>query len=203
MKLTQTTFITLDGVYQGPGAPNEDLSGGFTHGGWLVPFFDEALGQYMTRIFDQADGFVLGRKTYDIFAGYWPQVTDPDDPIASRLNNLPKHIASTTRTTADWNNSTVIKGNVVEAVAELKKQPGRELQIHGSGALAQVLLDAGLVDTVRLIMFPVVLGTGKRLFVEGMTPSGFQLADLTSTPQGVAMHTLDLAGQPDYGSMEP
>jgi dihydrofolate reductase len=202
MKLTQTTFITLDGVYQAPGGPTEDVSGGFTHGGWVMPFFDEALGQYMAKIFNEADEFVLGRKTYDIFAGYWPQVTDPDDPIASRLNNLPKHIASTTRTTADWNNSTVIKGDVVEAVSELKKQPGRELQIHGSGALARVLLDAGIVDTMRLIVFPVVLGSGRRLFVEGMTPSGFLPADITSTSGGVIMLTLDLAGQPDYGEME-
>jgi dihydrofolate reductase len=202
MRLTLTEFVTLDGVYQAPGGPNEDRSGDFGHGGWLVPFFDDALGQYMHGVFGEVDAFVLGRKTYEIFAASWPKATDPDDPVASRLNTLPKYVASRTLARADWHPSTVLGGDVVAEVAKLKGQPGRELQIHGSGALAQTLFDAGLIDTVRLIVFPVVLGSGKRLFAEGRTPSRFRLAEVTSTPSGVTMQTLELTGPPEYGEVE-
>ena len=202
MRLTLTQFVTLDGVYQGPGGPTEDTSGDFEHGGWLVPFFDEALGMYMTRIFDDVDAFLLGRKTYEIFAGSWPKNTDPNDPVASRLNTLPKYVASRSLEQADWNNSKILAGDVVAEVAKLKEQPGRELQMHGSGSLSQTMLDAGLLDTIRLIVFPVVLGTGKRLFGEGRTPSSFRLANVTSTPSGVTMQTLELAGAPEYGEVE-
>ena len=202
MRLTLTEFVTLDGVYQGPGGPTEDESGGFRQGGWLVPFFDEELGQFMGRVFDDVDAFVLGRRTYEIFAGSWPKVVDPDDPVASRLNSLPKYVASRTLDRADWHNSTVLRGDVVTEVAALKDQPGRELQMHGSGALAQTLFDAGLIDVVRLIVFPVVLGSGKRLFAEGRTPSSFRLTGIMSTPTGVTVQTLKLAGPPEYGTVE-
>ena len=202
MRLTLTEFVTLDGVYQGPGGPTEDESGGFRHGGWLVPFFDEELGQFIGRVFDDVDAFVLGRRTYEIFAGSWPKVVDPDDPVASRLNSLPKYVASRTLDRADWHNSTVLRGDVVTEVAALKDQPGRELQMHGSGALAQTLFDAGLIDVVRLIVFPVVLGSGKRLFAEGRTPSSFRLTGIMSTPTGVTVQTLELAGPPEYGTVE-
>lgn len=202
MRLTLTEFVTLDGVYQGPGGPTEDTSDGFQHGGWLVPFFDDELGQFMVGVFDEVDGFVLGRRTYEIFAGSWPKVTDPADPIASRLNNLPKYVASRSLAQAEWTNSTVLAGDVAAEIAKLKEQPGRELQIHGSGALAQTLFDAGLIDTIRLIVFPVVLGTGKRLFAEGRTPSSFRLADVRSTPAGVTIQTLELTGPPRYGEVE-
>jgi len=202
MRLTLTEFVTLDGVYQGPGGPTEDTSGDFPHGGWLVPFFDDALGRYMEAIFGEVDAFVLGRRTYEIFAASWPKATDPDDPIASRLNTLPKYVASRSLRQAHWQNSTVLSGDVVAEVAKLKEQRGRELQIHGSGALAQTLFDARLIDTVRLIVFPVVLGSGKRLFAEGRTPSSFRLAELTSTPSGVTMQTLELTGPPEYGEVE-
>jgi dihydrofolate reductase len=202
MRLTLTQFVTLDGVCQGPGGPTEDESGDFRHGGWLVPFFDEALGEYMGRIFDEVDAFLLGRKTYEIFAASWPKNTDPDDPIAGRLNTLPKYVASRSLDRADWQNSTILGGDVVAEVAKLKEQPGRELQIHGSGGLAQTLFDAGLIDTIRLIVFPVVLGSGKRLFPEGRTPSSFRLAEVKSTPSGVTMQTLELAGSPEYGEVE-
>ncbi|WP_173082167.1 dihydrofolate reductase family protein [Phytohabitans rumicis] len=202
MRLTLTEFVTLDGVCQGPGGPTEDPRDGFTQGGWLVPFFDEELGQFMSGVFDEVDAFVLGRRTYEIFAGSWPNFPDPDDPIASRLNTLPKYVASRTLTRADWNNSTVLGGDVVAEVAKLKEQPGRELQIHGSGALAQTLFDAGLIDTIRLIVFPVVLGTGLRLFAEGRTPAKFRLSAVRSTPAGVTVQTLDLAGAPEYGTVD-
>jgi dihydrofolate reductase len=202
MRLTLTTFVTLDGVYQGPGGPTEDPSGGFEHGGWLVPFFDAELGAYMDSVFQSVEGFVLGRKTYEIFAASWPKSTDPNDPIATRLNTLPKYVASRTLTTAEWNNSVVLSGDVVAEVANLKEQPGRELQIHGSGSLAQTLLDAGLIDAVRLIVFPVVLGSGKRLLAEGRTPWAFRLAEVKSTPSGVTMQTFELDGKPTYGTAE-
>jgi dihydrofolate reductase len=202
VRLTLTTFVTLDGVYQSPGAPTEDPSGGFEHGGWLVPLFDDDLGRFMVSVFEHAEGFVLGRKTYDIFAGYWPRSSDPDDPIASKLNTLPKYVASRTLSKAEWRNSTVLAGDVVADVANLKEQPGRELQIHGSGLLAQTLLDAGVVDTVRLVVFPVVLGSGKRLLADGRTPWAFRLVDVESTPAGVIMQTFELAGKPTYGSVE-
>jgi dihydrofolate reductase len=202
MRLTLTQFVTLDGVCQAPGGPNEDRSGDFRHGGWLVPFFDEALGEHMNGIFDEADAFVLGRKTYEIFAASWPKSTDPDDPVASRLNTLPKYVVSRTLARGDWHNSTILGGDVATEVATLKAEAGRELQIHGSGTLSQTLFDAGLIDTIRLIVFPVVLGSGTRLFAEGRTPSSFRLADLTSTPSGVTMQTLELAGPPEYGEVE-
>jgi dihydrofolate reductase len=167
-----------------------------------VPFFDDALGQYMVGIFGEVDAFVLGRKTYEIFAASWPKNTDPGDPIASGLNALPKYVASRSLARADWHNSTVLDGDVVAEVAKLKEQAGRELQMHGSGALAQTLFDAGLIDTIRLIVFPVVLGSGKRLFAEGRTPSRFRLADVTSTPSGVTMQILELTGASEYGQVE-
>jgi dihydrofolate reductase len=154
----------------------------------------------MNRVCDEVEAFVLGRKTYEIFAASWPKATDPDDRVASRLNTLPKHVASRSLARADWQNSTVLGGDVVAEVAKLKEQPGRELQ--SSGALAQTLFDAGLIDVIRLIVFPVVLGSGKRLFAEGRTPSSFRLADVTSTPSGVTMQTLELTGPPEYGEVE-
>lgn len=202
MKLSMTTFLTLDGVYQGPGGPTEDTSGGFTQGGWVVPFFDEDLGVYMTDVFGPAEGFVLGRKTYDIFAASWPLMNDPDDPVGSKLNSLPKYVASTTLTSAEWNNSTVLGGDVVAEVAKLKEQPGAELQIHGSGNLALTLFDANLIDIFHFIIFPVVLGAGKRLFGDGRTPSSLKLTDLKSSASGVTMQTFEYNGAPTYGEVE-
>lgn len=200
MKLSLTTFLTLDGVYQGPGGPEEDTSGGFTQGGWLMPLFDEDLGNFMNNVFVPAEGFVLGRRTYEIFAASWPQMNDPGDPVGSKLNNLPKYVASTTLTEAGWNNSHILGGDVVAKVAKLKEQPGGELQIHGSGNLAQTLFDAGLIDIFHFVVAPVVLGAGKRLFPEGRTPTGLKLAGLRSTASGVTLQTFEYNGEPAYGS---
>jgi len=202
MKLSLTTFLTLDGVYQGPGGPTEDTSGGFTQGGWLMPLFDEDLGAFMNNVFVPADGFVLGRKTYDIFAASWPQMNDPEDPVGTKLNSLPKYVASTTLTDPEWNNSTVLGGDVVAEVAKLKEQPGGELQIHGSGNLAQTLFDANLIDIFHFVVAPVVLGAGKRLFPEGRTPSGLKLVDLKRTASGVTLQTFEYNGEPAYGTFE-
>jgi dihydrofolate reductase len=196
-----TTFVTLDGVYQGPGGPAEDTSGGFTQGGWLTPYFEEEGGQFMESVFRDAEAFLLGRKTYEIFAGFWPTMADRPDPISQGLNTLPKYVVSHTLTKADWNNSHILSGDPLDEVAKLKEQPGKELQIHGSGVLGQTLLDAKLVDTLRLLVFPVVLGSGKRLLGEGRTPTAFTLRESRTTPTGVSLQTFDLAGEPTYGTV--
>jgi dihydrofolate reductase len=201
-QLTLTTFVTLDGVMQAPGGPNEDTSDGFDLGGWSVPYGDGDFGRFMTEVFDRAGAFLLGRRTYEIFAGYWPRVTDPDDPIASRLNSLPKYVASTTLDKADWAGTTVIGGDLVKEVAAIKERMDGELQIHGSGRLAQSLMAHDLIDTVHLLVFPVVLGKGRRLFAEGAVPTAFRHAGDRTTGAGVAIHTYELAGRPQYGTYE-
>jgi len=190
MKLTVHTFLTLDGVMQGPGGPDEDTTGGFTRGGWVVPLVDEGFGRIVDGWFAQADEILLGRTTYDMMSEFWSQITDPEDEVGRRLNALPKHIASKTLTDPTWNNSTVIEGDVVEAVRALKERPGRELQVHGSWELLQALQAAGLVDEYRLLVFPVVLGTGKRLFGEGTAPTGFTLVESEVTGTGAVYEVL-------------
>ena len=151
MKLTAHTFVTLDGVMQGPGGPDEDTTGGFTAGGWVVPLVDEDFGRIVDGWFSQADEILLGRTTYDMMSAFWSQITDPDDNVGRALNTLPKHVASTTLTDPTWQNTSVIAADVVDAVRALKDQPGRELQVHGSCALLHTLHDAGLIDEYRLM----------------------------------------------------
>jgi dihydrofolate reductase len=203
MRLTLTTFITLDGVVQAPGGPDEDLDGGFGHGGWTVPYWDDDTGEAMTGWFAEADAFLLGRRTYEIFAASWPKVTDPDDPIASRLNRLPKYVASRTLADVSWEGSTLLKGDLAAEVARLKDRAGRELQVHGSGGLAQTLLQHDLVDEYRLLTYPVVLGTGKRLFGDGARPAALNLVESKTTSTGVSIDVYTAAGEPTYGSVGP
>jgi dihydrofolate reductase len=201
-KLVVGTFVTLDGVMQAPGGPNEDREGGFEHGGWLVPYFDDVLVAIMTEWTSRAGAFLFGRKTYEIFAGSWPQSTDPSDEIATALNTRPKFVASRSLERVGWNNSTLLGGDIVEEVRKLKAQDGGEIQVHGSGDLLQTLLQHDLVDTLRLWQFPVVIGTGKRLFGQGTIPLSFRLVDTQRTPTGAVLHVYERAGRLEYGEVE-
>jgi dihydrofolate reductase len=200
-KLTLTQFVTLDGVVQSPGGPDEDPSSGFAKGGWLPPFADDPLfGEVMGARFDKAGGFVLGRRTYEIFAAWWPNVGD-EDPTAAKLNHLPKYVASTTLGSVDWEHTTILDGDVVEAVTQLKGEGGGELQIHGSGRLAQTLMRHNLIDVYELLVFPVVLGEGKRLFETGIDRS-MSLASSRATDSGLVVLTYEPAGELKFGSVD-
>ncbi|MFE4858647.1 dihydrofolate reductase family protein [Streptomyces sp. NPDC056670] len=205
MQLTFTTFITLDGVVQAPGGPEEDPGGGFAQGGWQVPFDDEEAGRYVTEWFAGADAFLLGRRTYDIFAAYWPRVTDPAHPVAGPLNGLPKYVVSNTLKNPQWQHTTVIGGVDADIVAELrvlKDRPGGEIQVHGSGTLAQFLMAHGLIDEYRLWTYPVVLGEGRRLFADGAAPTSFALTGTRTTSTGVCVNSYRPTGRPQYGSYD-
>ncbi|MCX4586305.1 dihydrofolate reductase family protein [Streptomyces sp. NBC_01481] len=198
MRLVLQEFLSLDGVSQGPGSPDEDTSDGFTRGGWFVPHLDEEFERQAGTWLGQADAFLFGRRTYANFARDWPQMTE--HPLASIMNHLPKYVASHSLTKAEWHPSTILSGDVPAQVAELKRQPGRELQIHGSARLAQSLLAAGLVDELRLVIAPVVVGTGRRLFPDGGTPAGLRLVRNETTPRGLAVHVYESRGHPQYGT---
>jgi dihydrofolate reductase len=202
MQLTVTAFLSVDGVHQGPGGPDEDRSGGFDRGGWLVPHFDEATGQFIDEVFEQVDAFLLGRRTYDIFAASWPKATDPDDMVARRLNTLPKYVASTTLEDPKWANTTVLEGDLAAAVRELKQREGRELQVHGSGALVRFLLGNDLVDRLNLLVFPVIVGAGRRLLPDEGIATGLALDESRTTPSGVTISVYRPTGRPEFGSVE-
>jgi dihydrofolate reductase len=201
MDLIVTTFVTMDGVMQGPGGPGEDTSNGFDQGGWLVPWADQDFGEIVDAWIVRADQILLGRTTYELMFPYWSQVTDPDDLVGRQLNNLPKHIVSRTLRSPEWANSSVIDGDVVEAVKALKDQPGGELQVHGSAQLVQTLIRHQLVDEFRLLVFPVVLGTGKRLYGEGTVPTAFKTVENRTTSTGVVALTLRATGAPPKGDL--
>ncbi|SHM27448.1 dihydrofolate reductase family protein [Cryptosporangium aurantiacum] len=193
MKLSVNIFLTLDGVMQGPGGREEDTSGGFDHGGWVVPHFDERLGQIVDEYFQQADAFLYGRGTYQIMAAHWPTVTDTDDPVATKFNAYPKYVVSNSLTDAEasWEHSTVLRGDALAAIRDLKKQPGNELQVHGCWQLARSLHAAGLIDVYRLLVFPVVVGSGKRLFDADGPASGYRTVSAETTPAGVTSLVLE------------
>ncbi len=200
-RLVVGAFLSVDGVMQAPGGPDEDREGGFEHGGWSVNYWDEDMGQVIVESTLGADALLLGRKTYEIFAAHWPLVGD-DDPIANKLNGMPKYVASRTLKEVTWNNSTLLEGDLADAVAKLKNQPGGEIQVHGSGDLIQTLIEHDLVDEYRLWIFPLVLGDGKRLFAGGAVPAALKLVDTKTSSTGVAIHTYERAGAIQYGSFE-
>jgi len=197
--LTIATFMTVDGVMQAPGGPDEDREGGFEHGGWSFPYFSDDKGDVVNDLFGRADCFLLGRGTYEIFAASWPNFPDKDDPVASRLNTLPKYVVSTTLANPDWEPTTIIRGDVAAEVANLKDRYEGEIQVHGSAVLAQTLHARGLIDEYRLFIEPVVLGTGKRLFEPGSTPTALQLVETKPMDKGTVLAIYRPAGKPTYG----
>jgi dihydrofolate reductase len=208
MKLTVQTFLTLDGVMQAPGGPEEDPSDAFVHGGWQAPFPDPAVGDFVLELNRRASAYLLGRRTFDIFRGHWPDQTDPADPIAVAINSLPKYVVSRSLSGADatWrgdhpDTARLVTGDVVAAVQALKREPGDELQIWGSGKLLRTLLEHQLVDRFRLMTFPVVLGSGRRLFNDGTLPMTMRAVDLTVTELGIVLGTYEPSGPVRHGQM--
>src|SRR5438034_4197552 len=178
MKLTTTTNVSVDGVMQGLGGPDEDRRGGFERGGWALPLFDNEAAMFVSQVYQRADAFLFGRRTYEIFAGSWGTWTDPgDNPIWTALNTKPKYVASTTLTDPRWADTTVLSGDVAAAVGELKAKPGGELQVHGSGRLVRWLFDNRLVDEITLLTYPVVVGQGTRLFPDTGSDTALELVD--------------------------
>ncbi|MEV8364029.1 dihydrofolate reductase family protein [Streptomyces niveus] len=201
-KLMITTFVSLDGVMQGPGGSDEDRDGGFEHGGWSVPHFGPDLIQRMTDLVQRADALLVGRKTYDIFAATWP-LAEADDPIGSKMNSVRKYVASRTLDAVSWQNSTLLTGDAAEAVARLKQEGDGEIQVHGSGDLIQTLIAHDLVDEFHVLVFPVLVGSGKRLFGRGTVPAGLKLVDTARSESGVVISTYARAGKVEYGAMGP
>lgn len=199
-KLNVVSFITLDGVMQAPGGPEEDPTGGFKHGGWVVGYFDNFLGKVMVKQMSKTFDLLLGRRTYEIFAAHWPYVNTNEDPIAAGINNARKYVASKTLTKLDWNNSELIMGDLVEEVKKLKDQGGPPIQVHGSGNLIQTLLKHDLVDELWLKIFPITLGPGKRLFAEGTIPVGYKILESEISPSGVIVATYGRTGEVKTGS---
>ena len=201
MKLTTITHVSVDGVMQGLGGPDEDRRGGFERGGWVAPLFDNEAGTFLNQVYERADAFLFGRRTYEIFAGSWGAWADPGgNPIWTALNSRPKYVASTTLTDPKWADTTVLSGDVAAAVGELKAKPGGELQVHGSGNLVRWLLDNDLVDEMTLLVVPVVLGQGTRLFPGTGPDIALDLAGSQADTKGVTIQVYRPAGRPQYAT---
>jgi dihydrofolate reductase len=199
-KLIVLSFISLDGVMQAPGGPEEDPTGGFKHEGWVFGYFDDFFLKVMVKQMSKPFDLLLGRITYEIFAAYWPYANTSENPFAARINNAKKYVASKTLTKLDWNNSELIKGDVWNEIKKIKEQDGPEIQVHGSGNLIQMLLKHDLVDELWLKVFPITLGFGKRLFAEGTIPAGFKLLESEISPSGVIIASYERAGEVKTGS---
>jgi dihydrofolate reductase len=201
MKLTTITMVTVDGVMQGLGAPDEDRRGGFERGGWAAPLFDDEAGTFLNQVYQRADAFLFGRRTYEIFAGSWGAIEEMRaHPIGVALNTKPKYVASTTLTDPQWADTTVLSDDLAATVADLKAKPGGELQVHGSGALVRWLLDHQLVDEITLLVCPVVVGQGTRLFPDTGPDIALDLVDSRSTPKGVSIQVYRPTGRPKYAT---
>ena len=200
-KLIVLSFITLDGVMQAPGGPEEDPTGGFKHEGWVAGYSDDFLLKVMIKQTSKPFDLLLGRKTYEIFAAYWPYVNAHKNQFAAKLNNAKKYVASKTLTKLDWNNSELIDGDVTKGIKRIKEQDGPEIQVHGSGNLIQTLLKHDLVEELWLKIFPVTLGVGKRLFAEGVIPAGFKLLESGISSSGVIIASYERADEVKTGSL--
>jgi dihydrofolate reductase len=201
MKLNATEFMSLDGVYQGPGGPDEDRRGGFDRGGWTAPLGDDETLRFITSVYERMDAMLLGRVTFDIWASYWPH-HDGGDPISHGINVLPKHVVSSTLKDPEWQNTHVIDGDVETAVRDLKAQPGRDLLLQGSGELLRWLLDRDLVDELNLMIYPVVLGAGKRLFPQQGQTHSLALVESKMTPSGIMLQTYRPTGRATFSEVE-
>jgi dihydrofolate reductase len=200
LKLTTVTHVSVDGVMQGLGGADEDRRGGFQRGGWALPLFDEEGATFVNGVYQRADAFLFGRRTYEIFAGYWGVMEDSTNPIATALNTRPKYVASTTLVDPQWADTTVISGDVAAAVGRLKAKPAGELQVHGSGKLVRWLFANHLVDEITLLTYPVVIGHGTRLFPDTGPDTALELVDTRSTPKGGAIQVYRPAGRPQYAT---
>ena len=204
MKLTTVTNVSVDGVMQGLGGADEDRRGGFERGGWALPLFDKEAEAFLSQVYQRTDAFLFGRRTYEIFAGSWGTWEDPgDSPIWTALNTKPKYVASTTLTEPRWADTTVLSGDVAAAVGELKAKPAGELQVHGSGSLVRWLLDNQLVDEITLLIYPMVIGQGTRLFPGTGPDTALDLVDSRATPGGVTIQVYRPAGRPRYATATP
>ncbi|WP_410657635.1 dihydrofolate reductase family protein [Amycolatopsis sp. lyj-112] len=204
MKLTITTNVSVDGVMQGLGGSDEDRRGGFERGGWALPLFYDEVETYLCEVYQRADAFLFGRRTYEIFAGSWGAMEDPStSPIAAALNSRPKYVASTTLTDPGWADTTVLSGDFVAAIRELKAKPGGELQVHGSGDLVRRLLADGLVDEMILLTYPVIVGQGTRLFPAAGRDTALELVDSRGTSSGVTIQVYRPSGSPRYATSTP
>jgi dihydrofolate reductase len=203
MKLTINTNVSVDGVMQGLGGPEEDRSGGFERGGWAMPYFDEETAALVGQVYQHADAFLFGRRTYEVFAGSWGTgswgANQGDNPISVALNTKPKYVVSTTLTDPQWADTTVLSGEVAAAVGELKAKPGGELQVVGSLSVVRLLLDNDLVDELTLLTYPVVVGQGRRLFPDAGQDLALELVESRATASGVTMQVYSTAGRPRYG----
>ena len=200
MKLTTTTQITVDGVVQGNGGPDENRSGGFERGGWArLPFDSEAMA-FVDQVYQRADAFLFGRRTYELFAGYWGVRGDLENPIVGALNTKPKYVASNTLTEPRWADTTVLSGDLAAAIGELKAKAAGELQVHGSGTLIRWLLENDLVDEMNLLIVPVVVGQGTRLFPDNGPDMALHLAESRAFPKGITLQAYRPAGRPRYAT---
>lgn len=199
-KIIVLSFITIDGVMQAPGGPEEDTSGGFKYGGWTVPYFDDFMGKVMAEETGHPFDLLLGRKTYEIFASYWPHQDEKTSPFAAQSNRARKYVASHSPLTLEWRNSVLLGDDVVEEIKRLKEEDGPDLQVYGSGNFIQTLLKHDLVDEFWLKIFPIMLGPGKRLFAEGAIPAAFTLKESKMSPKGVIVASYERAGEVKTGS---
>ncbi|WP_207455141.1 dihydrofolate reductase family protein [Herbiconiux sp. SYSU D00978] len=191
MRLVVHEFMTLDGVVQGPGSPDEDTTGGFTRGGWGVPYFDDGVGEVVDSWFARTEALLFGRTTYELMAAYWPQVDDPDDTTARVLDTAPKHVVSSTLTEVGWTNARLVEGDPLDGIRRLKESPGGELQMHGCATLARTLHEQGLLDEYRLVTFPITVGGGKRLFSTDAPASGYRCLESRALPNGTTYVALE------------
>jgi dihydrofolate reductase len=204
MKLTTNTHVSIDGVMQANGGRNEELDPGMERGGWARPLFDDEAMTFVEEFYQRADAFLFGRRTYELFAGSWGTgswgANQGDNPISVALNTQPKYVASTTLTDPEWADTTVLSGDVAAAVGELKAKPGGELQVHGSGALTRWLFDNDLVDEMNLLVCPVVVGQGARLFPDAGPDKALDLVDLRAFPRGITLQVYRPTGRPEYAT---